>query len=272
MKKILILQIVLLILVSNLLSQVKVNFSLSNPVSNSGIFSYDVKATVPSGQQWNVGPSNIRIAFSTVPPNAVTVMDDNPAINANLNISNSANYGNMTTTGIIADTISLNILQLYQHGYYSFSPGTYTLGSIRFNIVDSTACINTIILPISTIFDQLTPLTYSSQWTKTDTSCTPIGIKINQIGHIPQQYKLYQNYPNPFNPSTKIRFEIPKSENVKIEIFDEIGRSLGTIVNFNFRAGSYEFTWDGSNYSSGLYFYRIIAGDFIQTNKMILMK
>ena len=272
MKKILIIQVILLILVSNLLSQVKVNFSLSNPVKNGEIFSYDVIATVPAGQQWNTGMSNIRVAFNTIPPNAVSVVQDNPAVNANLNISNSANYGPMSTTGIITDTISLNILQLYQHGYYTFAPGTYTLGSIRFNILDSTACINTIILPFSVIFDQSTPLSYSTQWTKTDTSCTPIGIDVHRIGHVPVNYKLFQNYPNPFNPSTKIRFEIPKQENVKIEIFDELGRSLGTIVNFNFRAGSYEFTWDGTNYASGLYFYRIIAGDFIQTNKMVLMK
>lgn len=273
MKKIIFIQLILLILTAVSYSQVKVSFSLANPVLNAGVFSYDVIAEVPTGQQWRVGPTNIRISFSTVPLGGVTLMEDNPAFNANLNISNNSNYGNMTTTGILGGSaISLNILQLRLRPTYTFGPGTYTLGSIRFAVHDSTACVNDTILPISAVFDTLTGLAYSTQWTKTDRGCDPIGIDLHQISKVPTQYKLYQNYPNPFNPVTKIRYEIPKSENVKIEIFDEIGRLVETVVSLHQPAGVYEASWNASNYASGLYFYRLTAGDFVQTSKMMLIK
>jgi hypothetical protein len=273
MKKIIFIQLILLIVAVNIYSQVKVSFSLRNPVTNNGIFSYDVIATIQGGQQWRVGPTNIRIGFTTNPPGAVTVHEDNPASNANINIHNNNNYANMTTTDIMNDsTISLNILQLFNHACFTFTPGIYSLGSIRFNVLDSTACINTVILPISAVFDSMTALSYSTQWTKTDTVCMPIGIDLHQISKVPMNFKLYQNYPNPFNPVTKIKFEIPKTSNVKIEIFDELGRLVETLVDHNIMPGTYETSWNAGGYSSGLYFFRLTAGDFSQTNKMLLIK
>ena len=274
MKKILFIQLVLLVLAANISSQVKVHFRLANPVTNQGIFSFDVIADVQAGQQWKPGPTNIRIGFTTTPANAVSVIEDNPATNANLNISNTANYDDMTTTGIMNNTtISLNILQLYYHYCYTFAGGSsYTLGSIRFNVLDSTACINTNILPESAIFDTLTALTYNSLWTKTDLDCTPIGIKLSHISTVPMIYKMYQNYPNPFNPTTTIKFDIPKTSNVKIEIFDLLGRRVESLVNRDETAGTYVATWNATNFASGIYFYRITAGDFVATKKMLLIK
>jgi hypothetical protein len=255
-------------------SQVKVNYKLSNPTVNGNIFSLDLIATIPAGQQWRVGPTCIRVSFTSEPPRAVTVREDDPATNANLNISNNANYADMTTTGIIGDSsISLNILQLFGQPDYTFaSGGQYTLGSIRFNVVNPNACITATILPISAVFDSLTPLAYNTQWTKTDSGCSPIGINVQLINQVPRTYKLYQNYPNPFNPVTKIRYEIPKAADVKIEIFDELGRTVETIVNHAQQPGVYEAMWDASAYSSGLYFFRMTAGTYVQTNKMVLIK
>ncbi len=259
---------------SSVYSQVKVNYKLSNPIVNGNIFSLDVVATIPAGQQWRVGPTCIRVGFSSVPPGAVTVLEDTPATNANLNISNNAAYGNMTTTGIMADSsISINVLQLFGENCYAFTAGnSYTIGSIRFNIVNQNACINAAILPISAVFDSLTPLAFSTGWTKTDSGCSPIGINIHQISRIPTVYKLHQNYPNPFNPVTKIKYEIPKAGDVKIEIFDELGRIVETIVDRNQQPGVYEATWNASDYASGLYLFRMTAGSYVQTNKMVLIK
>ncbi len=255
-------------------SQVKVNFKLSNPTVNGNIFSLDVIATIPAGQQWRVGPTCVRVGFSSVPPGAVTVHEDTPATNSNLNISNNANYGNMTTTGIMADSsISINVLQLFGQPCYTFAAGnSYTIGSIRFDIANQNACINASVLPISAVFDSLTPLVYNTQWTKTDSGCSPIGINIRQVGHVPTTYALHQNYPNPFNPVTKIKYEIPKAGDVKIEIFDELGRSVETIVDRNQQPGVYEVTWNASDYASGLYLFRMTAGSYVQTNKMVLIK
>lgn len=91
---------------------------------------------------------------------------------------------------------------------------------------------------------------------------------------IPEKFALQQNYPNPFNPSTKIQFSIPKSSgvNVNLTIYDILGAEVSVIINEKLQAGEYEVTFDASNYSSGIYFYRLISDNFTETNKMILMK
>jgi hypothetical protein len=83
---------------------------------------------------------------------------------------------------------------------------------------------------------------------------------------------LSQNYPNPFNPQTKIKFAVPKASFIKLIIYDLLGREVTTLVNEELRPGTYEADWDGSNYSSGVHFYKIIAGDYTETKKMVLMK
>ena len=103
-----------------------------------------------------------------------------------------------------------------------------------------------------------------------------IGIK-NIGSEIPKRFNLEQNYPNPFNPTTKIKFDIPsdvkrKTLNVKLTIYDVLGREIQTLVNEKLQPGSYEVTFDGSNLSSGIYFYQLKAGNNIETIKMLLIK
>lgn len=93
----------------------------------------------------------------------------------------------------------------------------------------------------------------------------------------PTEYSLSQNYPNPFNPSTKIRFSIPLDEKVELKIYDILGREVVTLMRENLKAGFYTVEWNGKNsfnekVTSGIYLYRIVAGKFVQTRKMILMK
>ena len=88
----------------------------------------------------------------------------------------------------------------------------------------------------------------------------------------PNSYDLFQNYPNPFNPSTIIKYSIPKEENVTLKIYDVLGREIKTLVNEAKPAGNYEVEFDGSNLSSGIYFYQIQTGDYTETKKMLLLK
>lgn len=90
--------------------------------------------------------------------------------------------------------------------------------------------------------------------------------------NIPKIFSLSQNYPNPFNPSTIINYQLPKSSEVKLIIYDAIGREVNTLVDENQNAGSYQVEFDGSNFPSGVYFYKLQAGDYIQTKKMGLIK
>ncbi len=85
-------------------------------------------------------------------------------------------------------------------------------------------------------------------------------------------YQLFQNYPNPFNPITIIKYSIPQTQNVTIKVFGILGNEITTLVNKEMPAGNYEIKFDGKKFASGIYFYRLQAGDFIQTRKMILLK
>jgi hypothetical protein len=99
-----------------------------------------------------------------------------------------------------------------------------------------------------------------------------ITTDIRQDEEMPTTYALYQNYPNPFNPTTNIKFAIPKSGNVKLVVYDILGKEVSTLVNNYLNAGQYTFEFDGKNLASGIYLYRIEADNFVKVNKMILMK
>jgi len=85
-------------------------------------------------------------------------------------------------------------------------------------------------------------------------------------------FALNQNYPNPFNPTTTIKFQIPKQAFVTIKVYDILGKLVETLVNENKDAGYYDINFDASNLASGLYIYKIEAGTFNDTKKMILIK
>ncbi|MEI7485675.1 MAG: T9SS type A sorting domain-containing protein [Ignavibacteriota bacterium] len=89
---------------------------------------------------------------------------------------------------------------------------------------------------------------------------------------VPGAYSLEQNFPNPFNPTTNINFSVAKTGFVKIVVFDVLGREVQTLVNEKMNAGSYEVSFNGSSLYSGIYFYKISAGEFSQVKKMVLIK
>jgi Secretion system C-terminal sorting domain len=97
------------------------------------------------------------------------------------------------------------------------------------------------------------------------------GVK-NLNSGIPAVYSLSQNYPNPFNPTTNIKYSITKESQVTLKVFDILGREVESLVNQKQAAGSYEVYFNASKLSSGIYIYRITAGDFVQSMKMILIK
>jgi hypothetical protein len=90
--------------------------------------------------------------------------------------------------------------------------------------------------------------------------------------HVPSQYILYQNYPNPFNPTTVIAYSLPAPAAVTLKVYDLLGREIKTLVNERQNAGQHSMTFDGSNYPSGVYFYRLQAGTYSQTKKLIELK
>ena len=105
---------------------------------------------------------------------------------------------------------------------------------------------------------------------------TPVGVS-KEIVDVVRNFEIKQNYPNPFNPSTKIKYEIPdqaRNDNVYVtlKIYDILGREVAMLVNKQQKSGHYEVEWNADNHSSGVYFYRIRAGEFIMTRKMLLLR
>lgn len=88
----------------------------------------------------------------------------------------------------------------------------------------------------------------------------------------PTEFALYQNHPNPFNASTVIKFQLPTIHNVTLMVFNILGEEIATLVNEEKPAGVYEVKFDGRNLPSGVYFYRLQAGKFMQTKKLIFIK
>ena len=89
---------------------------------------------------------------------------------------------------------------------------------------------------------------------------------------LPTKFSLEQNFPNPFNPMTTIRYQIPELSFVTLKVYDVIGNEVATLINEEKTVGNYQVEFDASSLSSGIYFYRLQAGEFVETKKMILMK
>jgi hypothetical protein len=100
----------------------------------------------------------------------------------------------------------------------------------------------------------------------------PVVGLAEQLGQIPREYVLHQNYPNPFNPSTTIKYELPKSSEVRLSVFDLLGQEVGVLVNGEMDAGYHEVKFDASKLASGFYLYRMQAGSYVETRKLLMIR
>lgn len=98
---------------------------------------------------------------------------------------------------------------------------------------------------------------------------TSAGAEENPVSSV---FFLWQNYPNPFNPSTTIRYNLPHKSNVSLVVFNTLGQQVAVLQNGEQDAGYHEAKFDGKNISSGMYFYRMQAGDFVQTRKLLMLR
>jgi hypothetical protein len=105
-----------------------------------------------------------------------------------------------------------------------------------------------------------------------DVNEVPFAVRTQKLPVIPADYSLSQNYPNPFNPATTIEFGLPEDAQVKVTVFNVLGQTVTALVDADMPAGYHVVSWDASDMASGVYFYRIQAGEYTATKRMVLMK
>ena len=110
---------------------------------------------------------------------------------------------------------------------------------------------------------------YSPTWNFQTILLTGLNSNTTEI---PDEFALNQNYPNPFNPVTTISFDLPENSSVRLDVYNSLGETVSTLVNENLSAGRYSYNMDASGLASGIYFYRIQTGEFIQTKRMVVLK
>ena len=102
-------------------------------------------------------------------------------------------------------------------------------------------------------------------------SSIPTNIE-NENDEIPKVFSLSQNFPNPFNPTTTIKYSLPSEVEVSLKIYDVLGREVATLINRKQQPGNYYIEFDANDLTSGVYYYQLIAGSFVETKKLILLK
>jgi|GEM_PF-673042 len=134
-------------------------------------------------------------------------------------------------------------------------------------------CVSTLSSPVDARYVKFSvtpgsPWTFDDEYEVRNNTTT----SINEEKEIPREYSLQQNYPNPFNPSTVIKYQIAKGGHVMLKIYDVLGMEIETLVNEEKAAGNYSFNLNASSFPSGVYFYQIRSGSYIETKKMVLLK
>ena len=112
----------------------------------------------------------------------------------------------------------------------------------------------------------------SLEWGNTSAVINVTGVDEQLVSLKPESFELYANYPNPFNPSTKIRYAILETVFTSLKVYSLLGQEVATLINEEKTPGVYEVNFDSANFTSGTYLYKLQAGNFIKTKKMILLR
>jgi hypothetical protein len=185
----------------------------------------------------------------------------NPTISGYVLNSDSVGVSGVVMSGLPGDP------QTDEDGFYS--------GTVDYGWSGTVTPIDTCpFLPESTYYDSVTSDQTDQNYVE---ECLSQGVEPDKEKTVPKDYQLTQNSPNPFNPSTEIDFALPKAAFVTLKIYNIMGQEVITLINKNMSAGIYQVTWDGTDktgrsVSSGVYLYRIQAGDYLQTKQMLLLK
>lgn len=245
-------------------------------------FGNSLLKTINGGANWltvQIGSPIVINTLQVLNPENIILGGNNGKIKISSNGGNTWDTMTINSSGPVNSVFFIN----YNSGWVNVNSSIYRTSNrgVNWLLQNST---NT--LPIRSIFflDSNTgwaagglgdPIRLGMIIKTTNGGLTSINEPTNNI---PNDFKLSQNFPNPFNPVTNLKYEIPKDVNLSIKVYDILGREVFSINEFK-KAGSYEVQFDGSNFASGMYFYKMVVGDntnngeiFTDTKKMVLLK
>jgi hypothetical protein len=234
---------------------------------NDGVV-YAVTAQIRSNiSTFNMGISNLVITYDS---SAI----GNPVLDAAFNF-NSGLYNPITLTTPAGNRVSINIVFNGSAGGGTTIPSVFTsIVRIRFATKKIAGHSNLqwrIITPSQTgVFSDASLLVTKGTLFGIDTN--PLVAIAAAPAPLPVEYSLSQNYPNPFNPSTTIRYGLPQKSDVMLTVYNTVGQQVRVLVNGTQDAGYHEAQFDASELASGLYFYRLQAGTFVQSKKLVLVR
>jgi polyhydroxybutyrate depolymerase len=184
------------------------------------------------------------------------------------NLGSTATVYDVTAKVRCFDSIAVSIVQNVEISYGDLAPGQSSTGSTSQRILYSPSCPGNYPVEFTVEVSSRGMLF----WKDTFTDVVVVtGIRDDQPG-VPESFALEQNYPNPFNPTTTLQFSIANTQYTILNVFDVLGREIAALVNEVKQPGAYTVQWDASGIPSGVYFYRLTAGEFVQTRKAVLMK
>lgn len=274
--------------------------SLTNPpafMGNQGPLKFEVRVSIPGGISAEIIGDTLLLTLRYSAAGIVTItatdIDSTKAYYSfqvgtladcfgppNLPAYSSKNifFGNVKI-GESKDTT----LKIVEYGCYGFSIPQIVSTNQNFKRLRTTGYPHAFLFTDTIRFSPSSAGTISGNLlVYTDAGTSPDTIKLSGIGdratsvekfsNIPSTFSLSQNYPNPFNPTTAIEFELPQPQFVKLTIYNMLGEEIETLANARFLPGRYKVNWNASNFHTGVYFYRLQAGNFVETKKLILLK
>ena len=209
-----------------------------------------------------LGNSVIRFTYDT---NAIS-FPQIPIENKDYTISNlSGSYYVHSVTHPSSNTISINIALINGSGT-TINETPLDIATINFTKIKSDD------INVQPVIMQFFSPSSATMWKVGTWNDKSITTSVNQNKNTPSKFEILQNYPNPFNPSTTIKYHIPEAGMVTIKVYNILGQEVATLVNEMKNSGSYEVNFNANNLASGTYVYRLQAGAFVQSKKMLLLK
>jgi len=233
---------------------------------NSGLLNFDVQCLVVSGNDLLAGTDGDGIFLSY--NNGTSWKDVNTGLGNNSILSLAVGGTNLfagTNTEYYVGRIDDGVFLSTNHESWS----GVNLG-LRNSPIES-GLANFAIPSLAVINTYIYAGTDSGVWRRPLSDMIPTSVE-QPLNNLPTKFTLQQNYPDPFNPTTQISYTLAKASNVSLKIYDVLGQLVATLVNSKTEPGEHFVSWNALNVPSGVYFYRIVAGDFVQTKKMVLMK